>query len=326
MSPDCIIVGGCGFVGSVLLRRLVETGKRVMVIDLVPPAAPLAEVAYLLADIRDQDALMRLVGKCPKGAWVVHLAARQYQDAIPKIGRQEWFSDTNVDGAMNVCRFAVRLDAGGLVWFSTDMVYGLPRATPVTESHELRPIGEYGTSKVRMEKCVGDFAREQNLPLTVFRPRLIAGKGRLGVFTKLFYLIDKNLPLPLIGNGRNFYQMVSVDDCASAVLCALDKKCPSAVYNLGSLPTMCVYDLMRAFCDAVQSRSRIIPTPAMLVRGGLRVMSLLGVELLYPEQYQLADRNFIVSIEKAQAELDWHPQKDDLKLMIDAYNYWKQAS
>ena len=326
MSSDCIVVGGCGFVGSVLIRQLAEAGKRVLVIDLVPPAEPLAEVEYLLADVRDQDSLMRLIGKCPKGAWVIHLAARWYQGAIPKIGRQEWFSRTNVAGAMNVCQFAARLAATGLVWFSTDMVYGLPRTVPVRESHDLRPIGEYGTSKVQMERRVTDFAREQGLPLTVFRPRLIAGKGRLGVFTKLFYLIDKNLPLPLIGNGRNVYQMVSVDDCASAVLCALDKGCPSAVYNLGSRPTMCVYDLMRAFRDAVQSRSRIVPTPAMLVRGGLRVMSLLGVELLYPEQYRLADKNFIVSIEKAQTELGWHPQKDDLEMMIDAYNYWKQMS
>ena len=326
MSSACIVVGGCGFVGNVLSRRLVETGKRVIVIDLVPPADPLAEVAYLLADVRDSDSLMRLVGQCPKGARVVHLAARQYQDAIPKIGRQEWFSGTNVDGAMNVCQFAGGLDASGLVWFSTDMVYGLPRTMPVTENHELQPIGEYGISKVRMERRVGDFARARHLPLTVFRPRLIGGRGRLGVFTKLFYLMDKNLPLPLIGNGRNFYQMVSVDDCASAVLCALDKGCPNAVYNLGSRPSTCVYDMMRAFRDVVRSRSVIVPTPAILVRGGLQVMSLLGVELLYPEQYRLADRNFIVSIEKAETELDWCPQKDDLELMIEAYDYWKRTS
>ena len=325
MVADCILVGGCGFVGAVLSRRLAMAGMPVIVIDLVPPATPLPGVAYLLADIRNRNSLMDLVGQCPKGAWVIHLAARQYQDGIPKKNRQEWFSTTNVDGSMNVCQFAADLEAGGLVWFSTDMVYGLPRSMPVEESHDLRPIGEYGLSKVQMERAVGNFARDRNLSLTIFRPRLIAGSGRLGVFTKLFYLMSKNLPVPLIGSGRNFYQMVSVDDCASAVLCALEKGCPSRVYNLGSRPTLPVHELMKAFCRSVGSRSAILPMPAKLVGGGLRVMSLLGVDLLYPEQYGLADRNFVVSITKAEDELDWHPQKDDLTLMVEAYDYWRQT-
>ncbi len=288
-------------------------------------------VEYLAADIRDRDALLGLAGACrPRGAaptepwrpWVINLAARQYQAAIPRRGRQHWFSETNVAGAVNVCQLAAELGAAGLVQFSTDMVYGFPRAVPVTESHALNPIGEYGASKVRMEAEVRECAGECGLPLTIFRPRLISGRGRLGVFTRLFALLRNNRPLPLIGDGRNFYQMVAVEDCAAAVLCALDKGCPDAVYNLGSNPTLCVRDLMTALRDRVRSKSRILPTPAALVKGTLRALSVLGIEPLYREQYALADQNFIVSIERAKTELGWRPRRDDLELLVAAYDYW----
>ena len=75
---------------------------------------------------------------------------------------------------------------------------------------------------------------------------------------------------------------------------------------------------------AVGSRSRVIPTPAALVRGALRTLSVVGVEPLYPEQYLLADRDFIVSAEKARAELDWQPHGDDLALLVATYDFWKQ--
>ena len=325
MNGDCVIIGGCGFLGGVLTRRLAAQGRRVVVIDRHPPPATSCDTAtYLRADIRERDALLDLAGACPAGAWVVNLAARQYQDAVPRRRRQAWFSEVNVDGALHVCELAVALDAAGLVQFSSDMVYGLPRALPVAESHPQHPLGEYGRSKVRMERQVREFARAHDLPATIFRPRLISGQGRLGVFSKLFSLIHRHLPLPLVGDGRNFYQMVAVEDCAAAVVCALDKRCPSAVYNLCSEPTLPVRDLMRELIRAVGSRSRVIPTPAALVRGALRTLSVVGVEPLYPEQYLLADRDFIVSAEKARAELDWQPHGDDLALLVAAYDFWKQ--
>ena len=49
------------------------------------------------------------------------------------------------------------------------------------------------------------------------------GPGRLGVMKKLFEAIAQNKPVPLIGNGLNYYQMVSVKDCANAAILAANK-------------------------------------------------------------------------------------------------------
>ena len=324
MPGDCVIVGGCGFLGHALSRRLAAeaSGARVVVIDINPPPAPVAGVEYHRADIRDPNALLRLADECPPGAWVVNLAARQYQAAIPRRGRARWFAETNVTGALNVGRLAAQLGAPGWVQFSTDMVYGVPCSVPVGEDHPQNPIGEYGASKAQMERRVRDFAADNGIPLTIFRPRLISGRGRLGVFTRLFALIRRHHPLPLIGSGRNFYQMVSVDDCASAVLCAFARGCPNAVYNLGSTPGLCVRDLLTALCQRVGSRSALLPLPAVAVRAALRTLAVAGIEPLYREQYQLANRNFIVTTDKAQTELDWQPTRDDLEMLVDAYRYW----
>ncbi len=329
MNGDVIVVGGCGLLGTVLTQRLLAQGWRVLVIDAITPAVSSAQANYLRADIRNRAALLRLAdifdrqSRAPR-PWVINLAARQYQNAIPRRDRAQWFTDTNVDGALNVCAFAVKLGAAGLVQFSTDMVYGKPRTRPIMESHAQHPIGEYGLSKMHMERQVREHACAHDLAMTVFRPRLIVGKGRLGIFTKLFSLISRNWPLPLIGAGKNFYQMVSVDDCAAAVLCAINKGCPNTAYNLSSEATLCVRELMRALIQSVGSKSILIPTPTAFTQTALRALAMVGVELLYPEQYQLANQHVITSIDKARTELDWHPHGDDLSLLVDAYRWWAQ--
>lgn len=325
-SSACIVVGGCGFVGSALVPKLAAQGLDIVVIDqnLLPQPCPSAR--YVQADIRDRDALMHVRNRCPRNAYIINLAARQYQDEVPKIDRQNWFSRVNVSGAMNICQFAEELHPAGLIFFSTDMVYGMPTSIPIPGNHALNPVGPYGRSKMQMEWKVGQFAHERGLPLTVFRPRLIAGRGRLGVLTKLFRLIRRNLPIPLLGNGRNHYQMVSVDDCASAVLTAIARGCPHGAYNLGSKPALTVRELLRALIDAVHSRSMVVPVPAFIARSGIRLMAMLGTELLYPEQLHFADKDFIVDTGKAQDELDWQPQVDDLDMMVEAYDFWNSLN
>ena len=69
------------------------------------------------------------------------------------------------------------------VFFSTDMTYGVPQTCPVPPDHPQRPLGPYGRSKVEAERLI---RQASAVRATIFRPRLITGPGRLGIFTKLF--------------------------------------------------------------------------------------------------------------------------------------------
>ena len=332
MRGDCVVVGGCGLVGRAIVPRLIEEGRRVVVIDQAIPAMPCLDVVYHVADVRDPDALLRLASICPREAWVINLAARQYGDGpVPRRGRQRYFSVVNVDGALHVSRLAVAINAAGLVQFSTDMVYdrlqNAPRDKPAEEDFSRRPIGEYGKSKALMEQQLREFARVHSLPATVFRPHLIIGPGRLGVFDKLFSLIRRHLPIPLFGSGRNFYPIIAAEDCAAAIQRALASGCPCSVYNLGIEPSWCVRDLLRKLCRELGSRSFVFPLPAAFLHATLRSLAVVGIEPLYPEQYLPADKTFVLDASKARRELDWSPRhSDSLSLLIECYQCWEKLS
>ena len=291
-----------------------------------PPAAPLRSAPCHRVDISERREVASLARRLPEGAVFVNLAARQYHDAVPRAHRQAWFDAVNLRGAVHVANLAAEKRAAGLVQFSSDMVYGPPERMPVTESHPLRPGGEYGRSKKAMEEALAETADKAGLALTILRPRLISGSGRLGVFVKLFELVRRGLPVPLIGSGRNHYQMVSVEDCARAAVLARERGFPGGVFNLGSAPDRTVGELMRDLVRHADSRSRIVRTPARLVRLALATLARAGIEPLYREQYLLADRSFVVDTTRAREVLGWRPTRSDRDLLLDAWDHWLQNS
>ena len=322
MDDVFVVFGGAGFVGHALLRRLRAAGAATIVVDVQAPADRLEGVTCLRADISEPHGVAALADRLPEGAVFVNLAARQYHATVPRTARQAWFNAVNLDGATHVAELAVRRRAAGLVQFSSDMVYGTPASVPVTESHLQRPNGEYGRSKKLMEAVVTQKAGEENLALTILRPRLISGPGRLGVFAKLFDLVRRNLPIPLIGAGDNHYQMVSADDCARAAVLAYENGFPRGSFNLGSVPERTVEQLMRDLVRHAGSRSPVLRTPARLMRLALAGLAKLGIEPLYREQYLLADRSFVVDTARARDALGWEPSRGDRDMLLAAYDHW----
>ena len=325
MTESFILVGGSGFLGQTVAHQLRVEGVSAHLIDTTPPGAALADLPFHEADIRSRERLDALKTALPRGALWVNMAARQYHLPVPPRNRLAWFCETNLHGARNVLRLALELGATGLIQFSTDMVYGVPSEVPVRESHPLRPIAEYGESKRQMESTIMDLARRSGPNVTVFRPRLIMGPGRLGVFVKLFRLIAANLPVPLIGRGDNHYQMVSVEDCARAVLLAARAGVPNDIFNLGSVPDKPVHSLLSGLIDGVGSRSLLLRTPAPIVRRVLGLAGRFGLEPLYREQYLLADKACVVDTSKAERLLAWSATETDSDMLLAAFASWKQS-
>jgi len=312
-----VILGGCGFTGRHLAERLGRMGERVLLVDLPEVAAQAPVGADLFAaDLRDAAAVARI--PLDPADVVHHHAARQFHGTVPWRGRDAWFAEVNVAGTRHVLQHMERRGCRRMVCFSTDMVYGLPTRLPVPVDHPQRPLGPYGRSKREMEKLCRRF-RERSFNITIFRPRLIVGPGRLGILAKLFGLIRRNLPVPLIGKGVNQYQMVSVFDCVSAIEAALANSIPNREYNLGSLEPPLVKDLLRSLIDQVGSRSILLPTPGPLVKAVLATLDGIGIPLLYPEQFRIADVTCLVDTSATVAELGWRPRYDDRDMLLAAY-------
>ncbi len=204
------------------------------------------------------------------------------------------------------------------------MVYGHTKTTPRYEDHPREPLGPYAKSKLASEKLCESY-RERGMNITIFRPRMILGPGRLGILENLFRLIDANLPVPLIGNGTNHYQFISVFDCVSAVLCALEKGVPSGTYNLGSKDPPTVNKLLGDLIREVRSKSFLVRTPAGLVKRTLTILDFLGFPLLDPEQYLIADETCVLDVSKAERELGWQPGYRDEDMLIAAYKDYRSS-
>ncbi|MEJ7793696.1 MAG: NAD(P)-dependent oxidoreductase, partial [Gaiellaceae bacterium] len=209
-------------------------------------------------------------------------------------------------------------------FFSTDMVYGAPQQLPVATDHPLRPLGPYGASKLAAEDLCAGY-RRRGLAVTIFRPRLIVGPGRLGVLVKLFTLIERGRPVPLIGDGSNHFQMISVFDCVSAIEAALDEDVPNETLNLGSLDPPTVRELLERVIATAGSRSHLVPVPARPVKAILTALDALGLSPLYPEQFQIADENYLVDVSRTVTRLGWRPRYDDVDMLAAAYDEFRRG-
>ena len=319
-----IIFGGDGFLGTELTRKLAERGERVLICDEKRTEAfgnySREGVEYLRMDVTKPESFAPI--EVEPDDVVYHFAARLLVPILPRAERHDYFWQALYVGTENVLRWMEREGLSRMIYYTTDMVYGHTEVHPRTEDHPRKPIGPYGEAKYRTELLVDEY-REKGFSITLFRPRLIIGHGRLGILEKLFVLVDRNLPVPTIGNGRNYYQFISVSDCANACLAAVRKGFPNANYNLGSANPPTVRELLRSLIREAGSRSPIVPTPAFAVKATLAALDRAGRPLMDPEQYLIADETCVLDCSKAERELGWTPEDDDTSMLLVAYRDYK---
>lgn len=315
------IFGGNGFVGRYLSIELSKQDKNVTVVDIQESLNSIIpkNVKYIKADIRN----ISEIRKIPFSSidTVINLAANQYHTKVPK-DRHDYFFDTNTAGAKNILTAMKEKACRKLIQFTTDMTYGKPQYLPVDTRHPQNPFGPYGESKKACEQICREF-RAEGFSITIFRPRMITGPGRLGILKKLFKLIDLGLPVPTIGNGKNHYQMVSVFDCVSAILAAINKGVPSKEYNLGSSSSPNITNLLKGTIKAANSHSFVIHTPGKLVKAVLKFLDNIGLTIMYPEQFMIADEEYVLDISETEKDLDWHPKYNDEDMLIEAYKMYR---
>jgi nucleoside-diphosphate-sugar epimerase len=317
-----VVIGGAGFLGGHLAQRLAQTGEQVTIVDLSQPRFAWPG-RFVRADIRF-TAPLRTIG-LDRDTVVYHLAARQYYDPYPRTNPLAYFSEVNVHGLRNVLEVMEAQGSYRLIGFSTDMVYGLPQTVPVPLDHPKNPIGPYGASKLEAEHVCRTYS-SNGFSITLFRSKVIMGPGRLGIFRNLFRLIQRNLPIPLIGRGHNCYQMISVFDCVEAVMRVAERGVYGATFNLGSSHPPRVRDLLRAVIRQAHSRSWLLPTPAALTKSVLDGLHRVGLAPLYPEQYRIADANYILDTRETEKCLGWSPQYSDEQMVLEAYRWYLKHS
>ena len=310
------ITGGSGFLGINLIRHLLAEQHEIVSYDIVPfdYADCKDKITSIVGDIRNKEDLM----KAMRGSdMVVHTAA-----ALPLYSEQDIFS-TDIEGSRNVFATAYALKIDRVVFISSTAVYGIPDHHPLYEGDKLIGVGPYGKAKVEAESVCMQY-RKKGLCIPIIRPKSFIGPERLGVFALLYDWAKDGCSFPMIGNGKNRYQLLHVTDLCDAIgLClTLPKETVNDTFNIGAKIFTTMGEDYQAVLTEAGFGKRIIGTPAKIIIMVLRLMEALKISPLYRWVYETAAEDSFVSIEKAEKILGYAPKYSNKQALVDNYHWY----
>jgi nucleoside-diphosphate-sugar epimerase len=309
------ISGGAGFLGLHLARRLVADGHGVRTLDLARLDDPPLEgsVEELVGDVRRTADARRLV----EGVDVlVHAAA-----ALPIQVSREAIRSVNVEGTAVVLGAALEAGVRRVVLVSSTAVYGVPERHPIHEDDPLVGVGHYGESKIEAERLCEAFGR-RGLEWVIVRPKTFVGPERLGVFEILFDWVREGRRIPILGDGRNRYQLLAVEDLVDALVRCLDADVAGEALNVGAERFGTVRNDLEALIEHACSTSRLRPVPARPAELALRALELARLSPLAEWHYRTAHKDSFVSIDKARSLLGWQPRLSNAETLCATYDWY----
>jgi dTDP-glucose 4,6-dehydratase len=230
-----LVTGGCGFIGSHFVKRLVAGGDDVVVLDKLtysgnPANVEGVECELVEGDIADSEAVEHAGQGCDA---VVNFAAESHVDrSILEAGD---FIRTDVYGTHVLLEWARATDVR-FVQVSTDEVYGdVPPGESSTEDDPLRPSSPYSASKAGGDLQVLAYVRTFGMNASITRGANTYGSHQYP--EKLIPLFVTNaldgLSLPVYGDGRQRREWLHAEDHCSAIDLVLREGEPGGVYNVG---------------------------------------------------------------------------------------------
>lgn len=200
-----VLVGGSGFIGSSLARRLESSGQDFRIIDL--KESPFYASRTIIHDIRKPIPAEHFYG----ASAVVHLAAAHRDD----IRDPNVYLETNVTGTKHVCETAAEVGVSRLIFTSSVAVYGF---APVDtgEDGEIAPFNDYGRTKFAAENVLRDWLSKEatKRSLVIVRPTVVFGPGNRGNVYNLLRQVHSGR-FVMVGDGKNRKSMAFVENVAA---------------------------------------------------------------------------------------------------------------
>lgn len=324
-NKRCIVTGGCGFIGSALVRHLVREHCQVLVIDKLtyagvpeslkeagldcsrlPPRNTLdlsasQTLGLFIADICDQEAMDRAFEEF-KPDTIFHLAAESHVDR--SIDGPGEFIRTNVVGTATLLQSALK-------WWkchpqfvfqhiSTDEVYGtLGETGYFTEKTPYSPHSPYSASKASSDHLVRAWHDTYGMPVLI--TNCSNNYGPYHFPEKLIPLIILNCldgkPLPVYGKGANVRDWLYVDDHVRALCLVNEKGTPGETYNVGGHNERTNLEVVKTVCSILDE---------LRPRGDGAYADLIT----YVQDRPGHDLRYAIDPDKLMNQLGWRPQEN----------------
>ena len=321
-SKILLVIGGCGYIGSHMVKCLLKAGHQVVVLD------------DLSAGFR--DSLLGgdlVVGDCSDREVLDDLFSSRKFDGVLHFASLIQVGESVVDPAKyyqsNVAKTLALLDAmkdhgaGPLIFSSTAAVFGEPLRVPIDETHPCQPMNPYGMSKYMVEAMLRDFDRAYGLRSVALRYFNAAGadpEGRIGerhdpethlIPLALQAVLGRRPALKVFGrdydtpDGTCIRDYIHVDDLADAHLLALQylwQGGRSGAFNLGNGAGFSVQEVLDA---AARVTGLPVPTEDAPRREGDPARLVADASL-------------------ARSVLGWQPRHADLETIVGHAWQWEQ--
>jgi len=313
-SKRVFITGGAGFLGINLVRYLLARGLSPVSFDIADFDYPeRGAITAVTGDIRNYEALENAMRGC---GVVVHAAA-----ALPSYTPRDIMS-TEVAGTRNVLQAAVHNGIPRVVHISSTAVYGT-KASGATEESPVEVIGPYAEAKILAENECAAF-RAKGLCVPVLRPKTFVGPERLGIWSILYDWAHSGSGFPLIGEGRNRYQLLDVEDLCDAIHTCMtgDAETVNGVFNVGAKAFASMREDFQAVLDHAGHGKKIRGIPAGPIILALKVLEKLKLSPVYEWVYETAAVDSYVSIEKAERLLGFHPKYSNREALVKNYDWY----
>ena len=251
-----LVTGGAGFIGSHLVKALLDRGDSVAVLDdfndFYDPALKRANIENRCAgaeiiegDIRDA-AIVRSVIRPGAFDTIVHLAARA--GVRPSIERPDLYLDTNINGTYQLLEAARLAGCGHFIFASSSSVYGLAKTVPFSESLPLpQTLSPYAMTKLAGEHLCGNYSNLHGMRVVCLRFFTVYGPGQRPdlAIHKFCSMIGKGEPIPKFGNGETRRDYTHIGDIVQGILGAIAYRGPLFdIFNLGESQTTTLNELI----------------------------------------------------------------------------------
>jgi len=291
-----LVTGGCGFIGSHLVRMLLKRDPaiRVLNLDLLTYAGNpdnLSDVQsdrryeFVQGDIADRTLVRSLVARGIDG--ILNVAAESHVDrSIQDSGP---FVRTNVLGTQVLLDAAREYKTPRFLQMSTDEVYGSLGPTGVfTEATPLAPSSPYAASKAAADLLVQSYAHTFGLAAVITRCSNNYGPNQYPekLIPLFIFRLLRDEPVPVYGDGKNVRDWIHVTDHCAAVLAVWHKGRPGQAYNIGGR-------CEKSNLDITHLLLKLLGKPASLIQ---YVTDRLG-----------HDRRYAMDPRKLETELGWRP-------------------
>lgn len=310
-EPKVLVIGGTGFIGRALVRRLVARGHGVRVLARAPSAA--SELSRLGVELVRGDFLKPESVRAALGGIeeVFHLArgdGKTWEDYL----------DRDVEPTSRVAELCLEAGVRRLYYASSIAIYdaGVPGASITEETEPVAAMlraNPYARSKAENEARLLELWRRRGLPVVIFRPGIVLGRGssprHWGIAAWPYPSVAR-----LYGDGNNELPIVLVEDVAEAMVKAIDVPgIEGESFNLTSPPCITANE----YLDELEGRGRIrfrrVPTSPERLYGEAiakwAVKSLAGT-LPRPAYSDWRGRTFASTFDasKARERLGWTPE------------------